>query len=242
MAKTWVIPDIHGYAETLTNILDHQIKPSKNDHLIFLGDYIDRGPNSKGVIDIIMNLEKSGHHITPLKGNHEDVCLKTREESKRRKEFFGTRSISQMQANWEILGGRKTLNSFGISRADEIPEKYIQWMHSLKYYIELDHFFAVHAGFNFKANDPFSDTQAMIWIRDYEVLPGKINNKKIIHGHNPVNLKFIKSSLKFDISHTIDLDNGIYFTHKAGYGNLIALELNSMEIKIQPVIENVERA
>ncbi len=234
MAKTWVIPDIHGYAETLRVLLEHQIRPDKNDHLIFLGDYIDRGPDSKGVIDIIIDLELKGYHVTALKGNHEDVCLKAREEAKN----FGGRSSLQMQAYWEVLGGRKTLDSFGVSRTDEIPGKYIRWMHSLKYFIELDHFIAVHAGFNFKTDDPFSDTHAMIWIRDYEIIPEKIQFKKIIHGHAPVNLEFIKLSMKLDINHPIDLDNGIYFTHKTGYGNLVALELNSMKIKIQPVVDD----
>jgi len=239
MAKTWIIPDIHGYAETLRFLLEHQIKPGKNDYLIFLGDYIDRGGDSKGVIDIIMDLESQGYHVTALKGNHEDVCLKAWEEAKKQKEFFGGRSSLHMQAYWEVLGGRKTLDSFGVSRTDEIPGKYIHWMRSLKYFVELDDFIAVHAGFNFKTDDPFSDTHAMIWIRDYEIIPEKIKHKIIIHGHSPANLALIELFIKNpDNFLFINLDNGIYIRHVTGYGNLVALELNSMEYKIQPVVDD----
>ncbi|MCK5774959.1 MAG: serine/threonine protein phosphatase, partial [Bacteroidales bacterium] len=72
--KRWVIPDIHGYAKTLKSLLA-QIRPAKEDHLIFLGDYIDRGPDSKGVIDEIMRLQNEGHRVTALMGNHESFLL-----------------------------------------------------------------------------------------------------------------------------------------------------------------------
>ena len=58
MNKIWIIPDIHGCVLTLKTLIENQIEPDKNDQLIFIGDYIDRGPDSKGVIDYIMNLEE----------------------------------------------------------------------------------------------------------------------------------------------------------------------------------------
>jgi len=239
MAKTWVIPDIHGCAETLKFLLEDHIKPEKKDHLIFLGDYIDRGPNSKGVIDIIMNLEKHGYHVTALKGNHEDSCINAWQDDKRRKGFLGHRSKTRMQKEWEAYGGKETMKSFGVVWAHEIPEKYIQWLQSLTYFIELDQFIAVHAGLNFKVSDPLQDTRAMMWIKDYEIIPEKINNKRVIHGHVPVNLEFIDLSIKSKSYGFIDLDNGIYMNQKAGYGNLVALELNRMEYKIQSLADEV---
>ncbi len=239
MAKTWIIPDIHGCANTLQLLLEDHIKPGKNDHLIFLGDYIDRGPDSKGVLDIIMEMEDHGYRISALKGNHEDSCINAWEEDGKRKGFWGYRAKSRLQKEWEAYGGKETMESFGAVWAHEIPEKYIQWLQSLDYFVELDQFIAVHAGLNFKASNPFKDTRAMMWIRDYEVIPEKINHKRIIHGHVPVNLEFIDLSIKSKSYGFIDLDNGIYMNQKAGYGNLVALELTSMEYKIQSLADEV---
>ena len=79
----------------------------------------------------------------------------------------------------------------------------------------------------------------MIWIREFDVKPAKINNKKVIHGHVPVNLEFIDMAVNAADSRYIDLDNGIYFSNRAGYGNLVALELNSMEYVVQSLMDEV---
>jgi len=113
-------------------------------------------------------------------------------------------------------------------------------MENLEFYKDLGKYIAVHAGFNFDLDDPFMDTSSMIWVRDYRVIPEKIGNKKIIHGHVPVNLEFIDLTIKNTSSKLIDLDNGIYMTHKPGYGNLVALELTEMEYKIQSTADEVQ--
>jgi len=240
MFKTWVIPDIHGWVNTLQALLDDQIKPNKNDHLIFVGDYIDRGPDSKGVIDIIMNLQKNEYKITTLIGNHEDYCIKAWEEDMSKKSFFGIHSKGKTQKEWERYGGKQTMESFNAERPKDIPNKYIEWMKNLEYYIELEKFIVVHAGLNFKREDPFEDKHAMIWARDYDIDPKKINHRRIIHGHLPVNLEFIDLVINNHSSYWfIDIDNGVYFTRKAGYGNLIALNTDSMEYVIQSVMDEV---
>ncbi|MCD4695949.1 MAG: hypothetical protein K8S16_06870, partial [Bacteroidales bacterium] len=74
----------------------------------------------------------------------------------------------------------------------------------------------------------------MLWVRDYDIESQKIKNKKIIHGHVPVNLEFIDISIRNNKSYKfIDLDNGCYMTEREGFGNIVALELNSMEYKVQ---------
>ena len=166
MSKTWIIPDVHGCAATLKLMVEQQIKPEKTDRLIFLGDYIDRGPDSKGVIDFIMQLQAEGYNITALKGNHEDFCVKAWEADKNRKSILGIKTKSYPQEIWEINGGTKTLESFGVIRPSEIPEKYIRWMMSLEYFVETEKFIAVHAGLNFNLDDPFSDTRSMLWTRE----------------------------------------------------------------------------
>ena len=80
---------------------------------------------------------------------------------------------------------------------------------------------------------------AMMWIRDFKVDSEKIDNRKVIHGHVPVNREFIDLSIKSSDYKFIDLDNGIYFDDRAGYGSLIALELNSMEYAQQSLMDEI---
>jgi serine/threonine protein phosphatase 1 len=240
MTKTWVIPDIHGCAETLKTLIEVQIKPNKNDHLIFVGDYIDRGPDSKGVIDYIMDLQKNDFKVTPLMGNHEEYCIKAWEEDRNKKSFLGFTSKGMIQKDWERHGGKQTMKSFDAKRPRDIQERYIRWMKELEYYIVLDKFVVVHAGLNFKIDDPFKDKRAMLWSRDYNIDPEKIGFRRVVHGHLPVNLEFIDMVVRNKDSYWfIDIDNGIYFPRKAGYGNLVALNLDSMEYVVQSLMEEV---
>ncbi len=239
MSKIWIIPDIHGCVATLEMLMAQQIKPNKSDRLIFLGDYIDRGPDSKGVIDFIMQMQAEGYNITALKGNHEDSCVKAWEADKNRKSFLSMRTKSSLQKEWEHFGGVETLKSFGVTWPSKIPDNYIRWMQSLKNYEESEKFIAVHAGLNFDAEDPFSDVRYMLWSREFVVQPEKINNKILIHGHVPVNLELIDMAIRNPHSDFIDLDNGIYMSHKAGYGSLVALETTRMEYKVQTVVDEV---
>ncbi len=239
MEKTWIIPDLHGCLETLKLLIFQQINPDKKDHLIFLGDYIDRGPDSKGVLDFIMNLEETGYHVTALAGNHESICTKAYEEFNKLQNSSDLQVYGRYQQQWFGLGGIETLKSFKADSPGDIPKKYIDWMSSKDFYVELEQFYAVHAGFNFDLEDPFSDKEAMIWIRNYIVKPEKIKGKKVIHGHNPSSLGFIKQNIEDSDFDAIDLDNGIYLAGFPGYGNLVALELNSMEYKVQKVVDTV---
>ena len=239
MIKKWVIPDIHGCFLTLKALIENQIKPNKNDHLIFLGDYIDRGPDSKGVIDYIMELQKNNYNITALMGNHEDYCIRAYDEDVKNKGFLGFRKKTKIQREWEMYGGIQALDSFDVEWPKDIPEVYINWVRNLDYYTEVDDYIIVHAGLNFKEDDPFKDKRAMIWIRDFKVDIEKINNKKVIHGHVPVNLEFIDLSLVSSDYKFIALDNGVYYTGKAGYGNLVALELTEMKYTIQSLMDDI---
>ena len=237
MRKHWVIPDIHGCAKTLQALIEEKIKPTKHDELYFLGDYIDRGPDSKDTVDYIMNLQEEEYNLKLLIGNHEEYCMKAIEEELKLKNFLGIRQKNRIRAEWENHGGTDTLNSFNISNLKKFPINYIQWMKNLEYYFETENFIMVHAGLNFRIENPFKDKHAMLWIRDYKIKPEKINNKKIIHGHIPVSLEFIDMCVKDKNYNFIDLDNGVYMGNREGFGNLVALELNSMELAIQQNVE-----
>ena len=237
MVKQWVIPDIHGCSRSLRALIEDQIVPSVGDQLLFLGDYVDRGPDSKGVIDYVIWLEAKGYDVVALKGNHEEFFVKSWDEEQALKKFLFFKKSNISKKQWLLHGGKETLESFGTDDLKEIPEHYIEWMRNLKMYHETGNFVLVHAGLNFKIKDPFSDEWAMLWLKDYKIVPEKIGHRKLVHGHVPVDLEFIDNSLKNPQQPYIDLDNGSYMANRPGYGNLVALELGSMELKIQPNLD-----
>jgi len=233
MNKQWVIPDIHGHSKTLRALIGEQIKPARYDTIFFLGDYIDRGPDSKGVIDYILSLQRDNYNIRTLRGNHEDYLVRTFDNEAVRKNLLGFAYQNNLRKEWFKYGGKETLKSFQVSDVHEIPLEYITWMRELEYFISLDSYLLVHAGFNFNLEDPFSDKPSMMWIKDFKVDPKKSGNRKVIHGHVPVSLDFIELLRSSNNFNFIDLDNGIYMPENTGFGNLIALELTSMEMKVQ---------
>ncbi|HPE34018.1 MAG TPA: metallophosphoesterase [Bacteroidales bacterium] len=237
--KRWVIPDLHGCIKTLKALLENQIKPDENDEIYFLGDYIDRGPNPKGVLDYIMNMQDQGVKIFPLIGNHEEyILLALENETQRKRKFFFFKERNKLLDEWVRSGGYTTLHSFGVNSVTEIPEKYIEWIKNLKFFYELDDYVLVHAGLNFYRKDPFEDHHAILWTKSFTPEPEKIHNKTVIHGHVPVSLDFLKAVLADPSKKYIPLDTGCYHPDKPGMGVLVALELGSLDLKIQKNVEN----
>ncbi|MBE6346646.1 MAG: serine/threonine protein phosphatase [Bacteroidales bacterium] len=228
MGNRWVVPDIHGCLNTLKSLIENRINLSKSDAIYFLGDYIDRGPDSKGVIDYIMSLQNAGYEIHCLRGNHEDYCLRAWEADKKRFMFR-----SNIEKDWRKNGASSTLDSFGVKRPRDIDEKYINWIKKTEYYIELDDCILVHAGMNFNISNPFEDTSSMMWIRNFKVDPNKVGGKKVIHGHVPVEMSLIDLFVQSEGYNFLALDNGIYYKNKDGFGNLLAYNLDTKEIAIQ---------
>lgn len=233
MIKHWVIPDVHGYSKTLRALVEEKINPTRNDWLYFLGDYIDRGPDPKGVIDYIIHLQEEEYSIRLLKGNHEDYLLRIFNNERVPRQFMGIPYGNHLKKEWFKYGGKTTMKSFGLKSVHEIPDRYIKWFNSLEPYILMDDYVLVHAGMNFSVDDPFSDTHSMMWIKDFKADQSKIGNRKVVHGHVPVSLDFIDLVRKSDNFTFIDLDNGVYLDGKEGFGNLVALELTSLEMVIQ---------
>ena len=210
-------------------LLENVLKVTKDDELFFLGDYIDRGPASKDVIDYLMDLQDKGWNIHCLKGNHEDYCVKAWEEDQKFHLFK-----PGIQKAWEAVGAKETFSSFGVKRPREIPKKYIDWMKNLDYYYELENYILVHAGLNFRIKNPFEDKHSMIWVRDFKVDFEKTNGRRIIHGHLPEDYSFIDFVIKNPKSHDfIALDNGVFNTNKAGMGNLMAFNPDTNELIAQ---------
>jgi serine/threonine protein phosphatase 1 len=225
----WIIPDVHGCATTLKSLVESFIKLTKEDDLYLLGDYIDRGPNSKEALDYIMALQEQGYHLHCLKGNHEDYCVETWEADQKHHLFK-----TPTQRLWENVGAKETYKSFGVKHPRDIPKKYIDWMRDLPYYFELENFILVHAGMNFNVENPFEDLHSMTRVRSFKVDLNKTHGKRIIHGHIPVDYSFIDHVIHHQNNYDfIALDNGVFYTDKTDMGNLMAFNPDTNELFAQ---------
>lgn len=214
--------DIHGMFDEfmeLWNSTDIQ----ENDIIVFLGDYIDRGPKSKEVLDFLMNLSVR-NEVVFLRGNHEDMMLH--------------RLISYNMAYcWLTNGGVEALKSFGTDQINGIPNEYISWLKNntrLYYQPDNTNLLFVHAGIN--PNFPL-DEQAeseLMWIRDEFINYKGDFGVKVIHGHTP-------SMNKVDVRpNRINVDTGSCF---GGHISCVTVDkdgnvLNINSVKCQRIKKN----
>lgn len=220
--KKYAISDIHGCAKTFKALVE-QINLTKEDKLFILGDYFDRGPDVKGVIDYIWQLQEEGFFVKCLMGNHEVMLI---QELARPSGFY--------------LGQPEVLISFRVNNIKDIPKKYIDWVKQLYVFAEVDEYILVHAGLNFKANEIMSDIDSMIWIRgwyddiDKDWLKGRI----VLHGHTPATKLEIQRSLRtLDEIPAIDIDGGCVFKRE-GLGYLCAFEMTERKLSFMRNIDN----
>lgn len=225
-----VISDIHGCSKTLRVLIEDKVIPTKTDQLFFLGDYIDRGPDSAGVLDYIIQLRDMGYNLFLLRGNHEENLLNAAKEYDRETFIFFVKRINKSMALLDDEG--------------KIKKEYIVLFENLNYYFETDNHFIVHAGFNFSTEKPFDDRISMLELRRTEIEKGKafIGNKTVVHGHQVTPLCEIELAVN-ERKKLIPLDNGCYYTkpHKiydiSQTGNLCCFDLDSHQLIIQRNIE-----
>lgn len=185
--------DIHGMYDEFMQLWN-SIDIQETDTLVFLGDYIDRGPKSKEVLDFLMNLPVNNEAIF-LRGNHEDMMLKRLVYPK-------------MAYCWIMNGGVEAMNSFGTEKIDTIPKKYDNWIENktvLYYQPENTNILFVHAGIN--PNFPIDEQSEseVLWIREEFINYQGDFGVKVIHGHTP-------SMRGIDIRHNrINVDTGSCF-------------------------------
>ena len=147
-----VLSDIHGCSRTFKELLN-KIGLSNDDTLILLGDYIDRGNDSAGVIDLIIELQNKGYNIFPLRGNHEENLINAHKE--------------YPPGVFKHFVARINKSSNLLDAEGRLHEKYLNFVSGLPYYYDSGDFLIVHAGLNFKIDDPLSDTISMLEIRDF---------------------------------------------------------------------------
>lgn len=216
MGRLFAISDIHGCFKPFYELIVNCIKLKKTDQLILLGDYIDRGDQSKEVIDFIIDLKNSGFNITPLTGNHEVMLLDS---------FYNPEILPL----WLMNSGMSTLNSFEIQNIMEIDSLYLNFFSSLEFYKIIENIVFVHAGFNDFAINPFADKQSMVWECRTSYQNPALSGKTVIHGHRPKTISHVKKLIS-EKSNVIPIDTGCVYGKEMGYGRLSALELNNMEL------------
>ena len=212
------IGDVHGCALTLDSLLQ-KLNPGSEDHLVFIGDYIDRGPDSKGVIDRLIKL-KDEVKCTFLRGNHEELLL-------------GYLDMGEYDI-WAVNGGVATLDSYdGLSDAAAIPDEHINFVRETELYLETDHYFFVHAGLRpgltIAENLAAGNDQVFLWERGHLKAEHLAWEKTVVCGHTPV-------SEAMDTPKLINIDTGcVFFTHP-NLGNLTAVRLPEREYISIPFI------
>jgi serine/threonine protein phosphatase 1 len=214
-----VITDIHGCYKTFRQLLD-KVALKKDDQLFILGDMLNRGPYSDKVIDHIKKLIKNNYQIFPLRGNHEQLVLATHRTSPKHLQNY-----LRKQNSYQLL------NPDGF-----LKNKYFNFLKILPYYYKLDSCYLVHAGFNFDIPEPFKDSRSMLWIRNFKMDASKLEGKFIVHGHDPKSIEEINRAIHFN-NPVLPLDNSCAQPERAGFGNLLCLNIDTKELFQQPNID-----
>jgi serine/threonine protein phosphatase 1 len=211
--KTFIIGDIHGCLETLKRLMEKIDWLPEEDMLIFLGDYIDRGQNSKGVVDYILGLRKASSGVQCLLGNHEAIFL----------EYLSGRD----RRLFIINGGVSTLESYQRERNEEdesslVSQSHIEFYESLRTLIELEDFYVVHAGFRPGVKLEKQSLEDMLWIRDPFIYSQNHFQKRVIFGHTPFYEPLV-------MDNKIGLDTGAVYGNKLTCLELPDLRFHSVE-------------
>jgi serine/threonine protein phosphatase 1 len=225
----YVIGDVHGRTDLLRTLLRKiaydaaKYESTTARELVFLGDYVDRGQDSRGVIELILSTraERDFWSVTALKGNHEQALL----------QFLDDPEIWQM---WSEFGARETLLSYGVnppvrgSDADDwarasremnaaMPQDHRRFLQSLELMVERGDYLCAHAGVRPGVPLDRQTEQDLLWIRDDFLRSERRLGKVIVHGHTPSEEAYVGD-------HRIGLDTGAYATSV-----LTAIKLKGVE-------------
>jgi serine/threonine protein phosphatase 1 len=223
--RIYAIGDIHGRLDLLEKLIeairqDDESRGKAGTMLILLGDLVDRGPDSAGVIERLRQLRDSGAEARFILGNHDEVFLKA---------AGGDIKALRMLTR---IGGRETMLSYGISSeeyrscsledlaallSDKVPKEHIDFLSLFENYAEIGDYLFVHAGIRPGVAIDEQSPADLRWIRGDFINCRNFHEKMIVHGHN------IKSEV--DICHNrIGIDTGAFAS-----GRLTAIGLQGQD-------------
>ncbi len=192
------IGDIHGCLRSMRALWD-KLQVGPTDLVIFLGDYIDKGPNSAKVIYQIQKWQNEGLHIICIRGNHEEILLQSEEQGQEALAAYTKRMKSTDLVN----------------KKGEIITSIKKWLQELPYFVASEKWLAAHAGFDLRSvSTMFQNEIAMLTIRNFEYQPTVAGNRTILHGHNPMPLTEIQRRIA-QKEKILGLDNGCVYKDSA---------------------------
>jgi serine/threonine protein phosphatase 1 len=196
MTLTYAIGDTHGCLEKLAALVRRCTDDAASQAMrfVFLGDYIDRGPESSGVIHFLMEHQRThADRDIVLKGNHEDLLVAAADS-----DLFEER--------WLTNGGLETLESYGLTTAAEIPKDHVNWLRRLPLFFDDGRRFFVHAGVHPDRPLDRQDEDDLLWIRKPFLTSEKDYGRLVVHGHTPL------ASGRPDLrANRLNLDTGAVF-------------------------------
>lgn len=165
------VGDIHGCLDPLKRLMD-RVRPTETDRLVFLGDYIDRGPDGRGVIDYLLGFARRFPRSVFLKGNHEAMFL----------DFLAGRD----QLPFLYNGGVATLESYREAAGIRIPAAHLAFLAGLRLHYETEDSIFVHAGL--RPGLPLEEQREedLLWIREEFIRSGYDWGKVVVFGHTPL--------------------------------------------------------
>jgi serine/threonine protein phosphatase 1 len=165
------VGDIHGCLDHLQRLLA-RVEPTPADRVVFLGDFIDRGPDGKGVIDYLLDFGRRFPCSVFVRGNHEQMFL----------DFLAGRD----QLTFLYNGGFTTLESYREEAGIRVPRAHLDFLETLPLYFETERFIFVHAGLRPGFPLAGQQEQDLLWIRDEFLESAYDWGKTVVFGHTPV--------------------------------------------------------
>lgn len=203
--RTIAIGDIHGCVRAMRAIIE-AIQPAAEDTLVLLGDYVDRGPDSRGVLDLVLELE-GRCQVQPLLGNHEWMLLDAVQNP-------------QVIGYWLECGGDATVRSYD-GKLSNIPAEHLAFMRRCKRYFEMPSHFFVHANYAADISLDEQPDSLLFWEHLHFHVPAPHENgKRAIVGHTSQ-----KSGEILDLGHVVCID-----TYCHGGGWLTAMDVATGEL------------
>jgi serine/threonine protein phosphatase 1 len=192
--RTFAIGDIHGDLTALQMLFERLPALTRDDTVVFLGDYIDRGPESAGVIDFVRTYEDKGPaKVVALRGNHEDAWLQVIEKGW--PEFILPRTNGCLESYRSFIGAEQPADDAipepaelqAMFKGSFFPRAVVKWMRALPFFYEDDHAIYVHAGIK-RTNGEFphpsevTPQRALLWLRDRDFFTN-YRGKLVVFGH-----------------------------------------------------------
>jgi serine/threonine protein phosphatase 1 len=211
--RLFAVGDIHGCVDEITTLIEYLTAKkdlNSEDLLVFMGDYIDRGRSSKGVVDLCLSLKAKWPDTVFLKGNHEDMLL----------DFLGLGG--QGGDVYLANGGQAFFASYGIEPfgplsdiIERIPKDHLEFFKGLELAVMVAEFLFVHAGVHPDKSLEQQDAEDLLWIRKEFVQGQHQLGKTVVFGHTAFNQVFV------DLPYKIGVDTGAIFGNQLSIVELV---------------------